>query len=130
MHGERTVNDFMLVTWAIIHPLKVETGSNPVGAARPTWPEGSGSIREPGRSGSTWYYNWLKLRTDLRPRTRELYMSLRKLHLLPKLGTFELSRITERRPGLVLGPDCRHRSRTGRQQPGATGFFVQSSTLP
>ncbi len=38
--------------------------------------------------------NWLQLRTDLRPRTRELYTSLRKLHLLPQLGGLELSRIT------------------------------------
>jgi len=37
---------------------------------------------------------WLALRTDLRPRTRELYAGLLKLHLLPALGSHEIGRIT------------------------------------
>jgi integrase len=37
---------------------------------------------------------WLALRTDLRPRTRELYASLLKLHIRPVLGTVEIARIT------------------------------------
>jgi len=38
--------------------------------------------------------HWLKLRTDLRPRTRELYSSLLRLHLVPELGRLELAKIT------------------------------------
>jgi len=37
---------------------------------------------------------WLALRTDLRPRTRELYASLLKLHIRPVLGPVEIARIT------------------------------------
>ncbi len=41
---------------------------------------------------------WLVSRTDLRPRTRELYASLLKLHIVPALGSHEIGRIT---PGAV-----------------------------
>ena len=37
---------------------------------------------------------WLAARTDLRPRTRELYGSLLKLHIRPALGAFEIAKIT------------------------------------
>jgi integrase len=37
---------------------------------------------------------WLALRTDLRPRTRELYASLLKLHVVPALGSLEIARMT------------------------------------
>lgn len=37
---------------------------------------------------------WLVSRPNLRPRTRELYGSLLRLHILPALGSAELSRIT------------------------------------
>ena len=47
---------------------------------------------------------WLALRTDLRPRTRELYASLLKLHIRPVLGTVEIARIT---PSMVRGLVCR-----------------------
>ncbi len=33
---------------------------------------------------------WLKERTSLRPRTRELYESELRLHIVPALGTFEI----------------------------------------
>jgi len=38
--------------------------------------------------------SWLSLRTDLRPRTRELYESLLRLHLLPSLGGYALARLS------------------------------------
>jgi integrase len=38
--------------------------------------------------------SWLAMRTDLRPRTREPYVSLLKLHLVPALGRHEIGRIT------------------------------------
>jgi hypothetical protein len=37
---------------------------------------------------------WLAARTDLRPRTRELYTSLLRLHIRPALGSFRIARIT------------------------------------
>jgi integrase len=37
---------------------------------------------------------WLAARTDLRPRTRELYTSLLRLHIRPTLGSFRIARIT------------------------------------
>ena len=37
---------------------------------------------------------WLEYRTDLRPRTRELYASLLRLHVVPALGTVEIAEIT------------------------------------
>lgn len=43
-------------------------------------------------------WQWLKQRVNLRPRTRELYESELRLHILPALGTFELSSLT---PALV-----------------------------
>ena len=38
--------------------------------------------------------SWIALRPDLRPRTRELYESLLRLHILPTLGKYELAEIT------------------------------------
>ncbi len=38
--------------------------------------------------------SWLSLRTDLRPRTRELYELLLRLHLLPPLGGYALARLS------------------------------------
>jgi hypothetical protein len=38
--------------------------------------------------------SWLTQRTDLRPRTSELYDLLLRLHLLPTLGGYSLARIT------------------------------------
>lgn len=40
---------------------------------------------------------WLKERVNLRPRTRELYESELRLHILPALGTVELSSLTPAR---------------------------------
>lgn len=37
---------------------------------------------------------WLEDRNDLRPRTKELYECLLRLHILPSLGALELNRIT------------------------------------
>jgi len=37
---------------------------------------------------------WLDHRPDLRPRTRELYASLLRLHILPTLGPFPLGRVS------------------------------------
>ncbi len=50
---------------------------------------------EPGQvTFADYSRQWLALRTDLRPRTRELYASLLKLHVVPALGSFEIGRIT------------------------------------
>lgn len=38
--------------------------------------------------------SWLRLRTDLRPRTRELYESILARHILPNLGRYELGALT------------------------------------
>jgi integrase len=38
--------------------------------------------------------SWIALRHDLRPRTRELYEALLRLHILPTLGGYELAEIT------------------------------------
>ena len=38
--------------------------------------------------------SWLADRPDLRPRTKELYRSLLRLHILPRLGSVELGDIT------------------------------------
>src|SRR5579884_71394 len=38
--------------------------------------------------------SWLPLRTDLRPKTRELYAGLLRRHLLPAFGQLELGRIS------------------------------------
>jgi integrase len=43
---------------------------------------------------STYANQWLQLRTDLRPRTRELYDYLLGRHILPYMGQLELSAIT------------------------------------
>ena len=40
---------------------------------------------------------WLKQRVNLRPRAKELYESELRLHLLPRLGTVELSSLTPAR---------------------------------
>ncbi len=40
---------------------------------------------------------WLRQRVNLRPRTRELYESELRLHILPGLGTSELSSLTPAR---------------------------------
>ena len=40
---------------------------------------------------------WLKQRVNLRPRTKELYESELRLHILPGLGTIELSSLTPAR---------------------------------
>jgi len=37
---------------------------------------------------------WMRSHTSLRPRTRELYQSLLRLHVLPQLGTIEVGRLT------------------------------------
>jgi hypothetical protein len=59
---------------------------------------------------------WLELRTDLRPRTRELYASLFRLHVWPVLGDIELARIT---PSLVRSW---HAELSSGRRPGVASF--------
>ena len=57
--------------------------------------------------------SWLTQRTDLRPRTSELYDLLLRLHLLPTLGGYSLARIT---PSIVRNWFAELSSKSG---PGA-----------
>lgn len=51
-----------------------------------------------GRATLTEYaWRWLSERSNLRPRTRELYESELRLHILPTLGSVELARLTPAR---------------------------------
>jgi integrase len=45
----------------------------------------------------TYATEWLRQRAELRPRTRELYQGLLRLHILPVLGGCELSKVTTSR---------------------------------
>lgn len=63
----------------------------------PTWNGASGSTPSGRITLADYAWRWLEERPGLRPRTRELYESELRLHILPTLGQLELLNLTTSR---------------------------------